>query len=139
LLRDLGGPDLGAVGFAIGFTPTLIALEELGLMPASVDQATAAFVVQADPGLSREVFLLAEELRRGGVSAVFDTEGKSLTAQMKAAGKGGHRLAIVLGPDEVERGVVQVKDLASGEQREVPRGELVRAARALLAAEKGGA
>jgi histidyl-tRNA synthetase len=139
LLRDLGGPDLGAVGFAIGFTATMIALAELGLTPAGGDVAPAAFVVQADPGLARAVFLLAEELRRGGVSAIFDTEGKTLKAQMKAAGKGGHRLAIVLGPDEVERGVVQLKDLASGDQREIPRGEVVRAARALLAPPQGGA
>jgi len=133
LLRDLGGPDLGAVGFAIGFTATMIALAELGLTPAAPDRAPAAFVVHADPALANDVFLLAEELRQGGVSAVFDTEGKSLKAQMKAAGKGGHRLAIVLGPDEVERGVAQLKDLARGEQREVPRAELVAAANAVLA------
>jgi histidyl-tRNA synthetase len=139
LLRDLGGPDLGAVGFAIGFTATMIALAELGLTPAVGNDAPAAFVVQADPGLSRDVFLLAEELRAGGVSAVFDTEGKSLKAQMKAAGKGGHRLAIVLGPDEVERGVVQLKDLGTGDQRAVPRAEIVAASRALLGLAQPGA
>jgi len=63
---------------------------------------------------------------------VFDTEQKSVKAQMKAAGKGGHRVALLLGPDELARGGVQVKDLAGGEQREVRRGEVVAAVRALL-------
>ncbi len=132
LLRDLGGPDLGAVGFAIGFTATLIALQELGLSPGGAPAPPAAYVAAAGDGLEREVFLLAEELRAGGVSAVFDTEAKSLKAQMKAAGKGGHRVALLLGPEELERGVVQVKDLAGGEQRAVPRGRLVAEVRAFL-------
>jgi histidyl-tRNA synthetase len=132
LLRDLGGPDLGAVGFAIGFTATLIALQELGLSPGGASAPPAAYVAAAGDGLEREVFLLAEELRAGGVSAVFDTEAKSLKAQMKAAGKGGHRLALLLGPEELERGVVQVKDLAGGEQRAVPRDRLVDEVRAFL-------
>ncbi|MEM7308624.1 MAG: histidine--tRNA ligase [Planctomycetota bacterium] len=138
LLRDLGGPDLGAVGFAIGFTPTLIALEELGLVPSAADAATDAYAVAAGDGLEREVFLLAEELRRGGVSTVYDTEKKSVKSQLKAAAKGGHRLAVLLGPDELERGVVQLKDLAAGEQREVARAQLVAEARALLAAPAAG-
>jgi histidyl-tRNA synthetase len=132
LLRDLGGPDLGAVGFAIGFTATLIALEELGLSPAGPPAAPAAYVVAAGEGLEREVFALAEELRRAGISAVFDTEQKSVKAQMKAAGKGGHRVALLLGPDELARDGVQIKDLTGGEQREERRGAVVAAVRALL-------
>ena len=140
LVRDLGGPDLGAVGFAIGFTATLIVLEELGLALPGTDTAAAApeaYIVAAGDGLEREVFLLAEELRRGGVSAVYDTEGKSVKSQMKSAGKGGHRLAVVLGPDELERGVVQLKDLEAKEQHEVVRGELIAAALGALGGSKG--
>ncbi|MCZ6598361.1 MAG: histidine--tRNA ligase [Planctomycetota bacterium] len=124
LVRDLGGPDLGAVGFAIGFTATLLVLEQLGLSPGAggEDRLRAeAYVVAAGEDLDQEVYRLAEELRRAGVSCVYDTERKSLKAQMKAAGRGGHRLALILGPDELERSVVQLKDLAAGEQREVPR------------------
>ena len=51
---------------------------------------------------------------------------------MKEAGKGGHRFAAVIGPDELERGTVQLKDLATGEQRELARAELVDALRAAL-------
>ena len=121
------------MGFAIGFTPTLIALEQLGLTPSAGASAAPAYVVAAGADLEREVFLLAEELRRAGVGAVFDTEGKSVKAQMKAAARGGHRLAVVLGPDELERGVVQLKDLDAAEQHEVARTSLAERAAALLA------
>ena len=134
LIRDLGGPDLGAVGFAIGFTGTLIALDELGLLPAGGGEAVAAaYVVGTDPTTAGEVLRVAEELRAAGVAAVYDHEAKSLKAQMKSAGRGGHRLAAIVGPDEIASGTVQLKDLERGEQRAVPRAGLAEAARALLA------
>lgn len=133
LLRDLGGPDLGAVGFAIGFSGTLIVLRELGLLEGVAESSPAAYVVAADPACRGAVFRVAEQLRNAGVGAVFDVEQKSFKAQLKAAGRGGHRAAVLLGPDELERGVVQLKDLALGEQVEVAADELVVRMRELLA------
>jgi histidyl-tRNA synthetase len=133
LVRDLGGPDLAAVGFAIGFTGTLLVLHELGLSPVLRAEETAlVYVAAAGAGLEREVFRLAEELRRAGLSALYDVEGRGLKAQMKVAGRGGHRFAVVLGEEEAARGSAQLKDLASGEQREVARGELATAIGAAL-------
>jgi histidyl-tRNA synthetase len=132
LLSDLGGPDLGAVGFAIGFTPTILVLEELGLTGAIAEAVPEAYVVAADEAGRALVFQLAEELRAAGVGAVYDLEGRGLKAQMRAAGRGGQRLAILVGSDELARGVVTLKDLGRREQREVERGSLVEAvARAL--------
>jgi histidyl-tRNA synthetase len=58
------------------------------------------------------------------VAALYDVEQRSLKAQMKLAGKGGHRYAVLLGGEEQKRGTVQLKDLASGEQHELARAEL---------------
>ncbi len=140
LIRDLGGPDLGAVGFAIGFTGTLLALRELGREPARRGEETPlVFVAAAGEDLEREVFSLAEELRSAGLSAVYDVEGRGLKAQMKLAGRGGHRFAVVFGADEAARGTVQLKDLEGGEQREIPRGTLVaEIGSALPGAARGG-
>ncbi len=124
LIRELGGPDLGAVGCAIGFTGTLIALEELGVKPQAVASVADGYVVAAGDDLDAEVFALAEELRAQGVSVVYDVEGKSVKAQMKGANAGGHRFALVVGSTELERGTVQVKDLDAGEQSEVARGDV---------------
>src|SRR5688572_7345631 len=128
LVRDLGGPDLGAVGFAVGFTSTLVRLRELELLKAIQEETPAVFLVRVDEGdpvLEREIFQLAEELRSAGVSCVYDVEARSLKAQMKQAGRGGHRFAVLVGGAERARGTVQLKDLGTGEQHEIPRGELV--------------
>ena len=130
LVRDLGGPDLGAVGFAVGFTPTMVAMRELGIGPQQESKGALVFIVAAGEGLEDEVFRLAEELRAAKVSCVYDVEQRSLKNQMKQAGKGGHRYALVLGGDELARGSVQLKDLELGEQHELPRAELVARLRA---------
>jgi histidyl-tRNA synthetase len=135
LLRELGGPDLPAAGFAIGFEPVLVALEDKGLLPDSAPAAADVFAVAADPDSEREVLCVADALRLAGVSCVYDLEGKSMKAQLKAAGRGGHRFAVLIGPDELERGVAQLKDLGAGQQTEVPRGALAEAVRRALAQE----
>jgi len=135
LLRDLGGPDLPAVGFAIGFTGTLIVLEELGLKAGLVLPVPDVYVVAADETGREAAFAIAEELRAAGLGAVFDLESKGVKAQMKAASKGEYPLAIIVGTDELERGVVTLKDLTRREQNEVARDELVAATRRARASE----
>ena len=132
LLRDLGGPDLGAVGFAVGFTPTLTVLEELGLLADLLPRPTDVFVVGAGPELRGEVLAIAEELRRGGVSAVYDVEGRSLKSQMKQAGGGSFHLAVIVGLDELAAGTAQVKHLARTELVTAPRGALLEEVRRRL-------
>ncbi|MSR62361.1 MAG: histidine--tRNA ligase [Planctomycetes bacterium] len=133
LVHELGGPELGAVGFAVGFTGTLLVLRELGLLGAVRERSVEVFVASAGEGLDEEVFRLAEELRAAGLSTVYDVEARSLKAQMKLAGKAEHAFAVVLGGDELQRGTVQLKDLAKGEQRELARAELVATLRATQA------
>lgn len=133
LVRDLGGPDLGAVGFAIGFEPTLVVLEELGMTREQPGEVFDAYVVVADETLAREAFRVASELRAVGLSAVYDVEARSMKSQMKQAGGGDYRLAVILGPEELEAGSVQIKDLSTKEQVSVARGELGRVARERIA------
>ena len=125
LMRDLGGPDLGAVGFAVGFVGTQLVLAELGLTQDHAVRVPEAYVVAASEALGSEVFLLAEELRRAGIAAVYDLDGRTVKNQMKVANRGGHRFAIILGTREHEGGIVQLKDMHAGKQDEVPRGDLV--------------
>jgi histidyl-tRNA synthetase len=138
LVRDLGGPDLGAAGFAVGFSGTLLVLEELGLLqglPAPVPQA---YVVAADASVAGEVLRIAGELRREGISAVYDVEEKNLKGQLRRAVADGQRIAVIVGPDELASGTLAVKDLTSAEQHEVPRQGLVERVRSLLGASSKG-
>ena len=132
LVHSLGGPEVPAVGFAVGFSATLIALGELGLLSDLQPEPTQVYVLAADEAVRTEGFAVTAELRRAGFSAVFDCEGKSFKSQMKAAAGGGHSLAVILGPDELAAGTVQLKDLRNREQVELPRAELLDAVRSKL-------
>ncbi|MCC7011598.1 MAG: histidine--tRNA ligase [Planctomycetes bacterium] len=132
LVRDLGGPDLPAVGFAIGFTGALIVLQESGLASSIQAPPVDVYVVAASPGLEADVMALAQLLRDGGLSAIFDVEGRSVKSQFKAANTAGHPLVAVLGEDEKRAQCVQLKDMRSSVQERVALAELTRKARTLL-------
>jgi len=133
LVEQLGGPDLGAVGFAIGFSGTLAALEDAGLLEGRTEPPPDCFVASADDSTHDAAFAVASELRAAGVSAVFDPEARRLKNQLKLASKSGCPFVVVVGSAELEQGVVQVKDMAKQEQETVPRGELAARVRDGLA------
>ncbi|MEZ5980273.1 MAG: histidine--tRNA ligase [Planctomycetota bacterium] len=132
LVEQLGGPDLGAVGFAIGFTGTLTALEEAGKLAAHTTPPPECFVASADETSHDAAFSIAHELRAAGVSAVFEPDDRKLKAQLKVAARTGSPVVAVVGSTELEQGTVQLKDMARAQQEAVPRAELAARVRALL-------
>jgi histidyl-tRNA synthetase len=128
LIAEMGGPELGAVGFAIGVTPTMLALQLQG-HPAMQPQPAgiALFVAPVSDAERQAAFLLAERLRAAGLPCDTDYEQKSLKAQFKAADKRGVRLVLVLGADEVQGNVVKVRDLGRSEDVVLPVDEQLAA------------
>lgn len=121
LLADLGGQPTGAVGFAIGVTPTMLALHQQGHPAMAPRDATVpVFVAPVGDEQREAAFLLTDTLRREGLCCDTDFEQKSLKALFKAAPKRGVRLMLVLGPDEVAAGTVQVRDLERGTDQKLP-------------------
>jgi histidyl-tRNA synthetase len=122
----LGGPSLPCVGFAIGAEAAILAMEcELG--PGDdARRATQAFVVCFAKELRADCFALLQELRHAGLAAEMDFEGRSPKAQMRTANKLGVLLCLLLGPDELERGEVTLKDMSDGRQWSVPRSEVAQ-------------
>jgi histidyl-tRNA synthetase len=68
---------------------------------------------------------LAHGLRDGGKLVMYALRDQAVRKQFNQAGNAGAREAIVLGPDEVSRGMAVVRDMATGEEREVSLGELL--------------
>ena len=125
LAEDLGYAErFPGIGWALGVDRTLLALSTAGAAPEDVARVEA-FVVVADSALTAMAFRLVTELRRAGVATDLGFEGRSVKAQFKVADRSGARWTLILGADEIERGVVTVKDLRSGEQHEVGRAEVV--------------
>ncbi len=120
LVEALGGPATPAIGFAMGIERMLLVME-----PDEGAGRADVFVVVTDPALRRDAARLLKDLRAAGLSADADLRGGSVKSQLRRADKSGARAALFLGPAEVERGIVQLKDLGSGEQAEVARAEVV--------------
>lgn len=130
LVKELGGPETPAVGVGMGIERVLIVLETMGRLPQG--PRPDAFVIPAGPEAEGEARQLARELRTEGLSAVTDPNARSLKSQLGQADKARARLALLLGPDEIEKGVVQVRLLDVSERLDVARGEIVAKVRELL-------
>ena len=126
LISDLGGPDFGGIGFGSGVERMLLAAAS-----RETDAAIDLFFVALAPEARVPAMRLAGALRAEGVSCDLDFGGRGAKGQFKQADRSGAAFAAILGEDELSRGTIKVRDMSSGEEREVSvadgAGELVRA------------
>ncbi|MFC9237806.1 histidine--tRNA ligase [Streptomyces decoyicus] len=118
LSEMIGGPALPSVGWALGVDRTVLALEAEGVT-LDIPAATAVYAVPLGEEARRVLFGVVTELRRSGLATDFAFGGKGLKNAMKSANRSGARLALVAGERDLAEGVVQLKDLESGEQSAV--------------------
>lgn len=125
LVQKMGGMAIPAVGFAVGLERILMAQGEKGI-PAGTDSA-GCYVAAVSAGQIPDALRLAEELRGQGVSAWSNLEERPLRRQMEQAAKlVPNGRVLILGEEEVQKGFVTVKEMATGQQRQVPRADLLR-------------
>ena len=133
LTRDVGGDPIPGVGFAMGDLVITLILEKYGLLPKDLNINPAPVLVTVfDEKLLLESFKLASELRRAGLRVVCYPEATKLQKQLKYADRTGAKIALVLGPDEVENSQVAVKNLTNGEQVMVLRSAVVDTVKEIL-------
>jgi histidyl-tRNA synthetase len=77
--------------------------------------------------------VLLRDLRRAGLEAHMEYEGRSIKSQMKRADRLKAAFALILGEDELAASAVTVKDMSTGDQARVPRGAVIDHCRALVA------
>ena len=123
LMDEVAGRDVPGLGFAVGFERILLALEAAGVVLGDVP-APCVYVACAGDELRAKAFSIVQGLRDAGVRVQADLQGRSLKAQFKQANKAGAAFTVVVGADELERGEVQVRDMASHEEEFVGLGEL---------------
>ena len=133
LTRDVGGDPIPGVGFAMGDVVITLILEKYGLLPKNLNTNPApVFVTVFDQERLLASFKLASELRRAGLNVVCYPEATKLQKQFKYADRIGAKATLVLGPDEMERGQVAVKNLINGEQVSVARDDLIATLKGIL-------
>jgi histidyl-tRNA synthetase len=124
LSEELGGPNLPSVGWALGADRTLLAMRSEGIEPPT-GADLAVFAVPLGEDARKRLFAVVTELRRLGVAADFAYGNKGIKGAMKSADRSGARYALVLGERDIAEGVVQLKELATGEQQTVPLAGIV--------------
>jgi len=132
LVKKLGGPDLPAVGFAIGDMTFSLLLEQRGLLPPLVS-APDVYCVIGGAVERLMAFREIHALRAAGVRVEYPLRDLAFGKQFKAAAESGARLALILGGDELARGVVKVRNLGQRSEVEVPRDAVVAHVRDFLA------
>lgn len=123
LVKELGGSETPAVGVGMGIERALIVLEAAGLLPEA--PRPEAFVIAAGAEAENGALGLARDLRAVGLTALIDPSGRSLKSQLGQADKAKAKLALLLGPDEIEKGIVQVRVLDKSERLDVSRADIV--------------
>ncbi len=120
LARDLGGPDLPAIGFAIGEDRLLEVLPT----EASAAPEHRVFLAAMGPEAREQALGLLQALRSKGLPAEMDFEDRSLKAQLTLADRLGATYAVILGGRELESGEALVRHMATGFQELVPLDDL---------------
>ncbi|HYK66040.1 MAG TPA: His/Gly/Thr/Pro-type tRNA ligase C-terminal domain-containing protein, partial [Patescibacteria group bacterium] len=124
LVETMGGAAVAGIGFAIGVDRLALALEAAGTTP---DHAPDAAIVALGAAATRHATAVARELRASNLKVEMLSPERKMKALLARASKIGARFAVIIGDDEIARGVVQLRDLKQSTQREIPIGEAARA------------
>ena len=132
LIGMFSGEQVPACGFSLGLERILVVMAERDMFPASVTRVGADVLVTIwNRERMSDALALAADLRRAGIRVDVYPEPDKLGKQFKYAASRGIPFVAVVGDDEAARGDVTVKDMTSGEQRAVPRAQVVETLRTL--------
>ncbi len=121
MMKDFGGPDIGAIGFAMGVERLLSVVEP---MPPAERFVYIAYLGEE---AKREAILLARFLRSQGIECLLEFKERGLKSQLGRANKLQASWALIIGEDEVRKKRYQLKDLKAGTQTELAGEEIPKA------------
>ncbi|MDD4939711.1 MAG: histidine--tRNA ligase [Candidatus Omnitrophica bacterium] len=128
LVSELGGPKAGAIGFAMG-------VERLLLVTNHKPQVTSkglVYIISLGDEAKKAGAKLLYLLREAGVASDTDHEDRSLKGAMRRANDMAAKTVLIIGEDEIKKGVVTLKDMASGEQKEIKRENILEELKAYI-------
>ncbi len=114
LVKELGGPDTPAIGFAIGFDRLVEVMEQIGedLSDSDLD----LFIISLGDTAMKKGYLWVCELNQAGIKTEMDYRGKSLKALMKRANKFNARYVLIVGENELDQNAAVLRDMNTKDQ-----------------------
>lgn len=118
LIEELGGQKTPSLGFAMGLERLMLLMEAQNCeFPES--SAPDLFIVALGEKATLKAVEIARDMREEGFTCLYDLNKRSIRAQMKYADKLGAKFNIVLGDNEIEKGVCKLKNMQTGEETEI--------------------
>lgn len=124
LVGQIGGQDQPGVGLGLGLERILLVLKSQGVEIPEAPHVDVYFIGMGEAA-NRETVRLLYLAREAGLLAERDYLGRKMKAQMKSADRYDARFVAILGEDELSRGEIAVKAMATGDQINVPLAELI--------------
>lgn len=118
LVEELGGPSTPGIGFAFSIERLIMALKAKGLVDNPVPKLDCFVVALGEEAKDKSAELLYQ-LRKAGISADKDYLDRKMKAQFKAADRLGATYTAILGEDELTNKKINVKNMVTGEQKEI--------------------
>lgn len=118
LIAQLGGNDVSGIGFAVGIERILMLLENIGVEIPNPNKLKIYLAPMGEDAYTK-VFSIATQLREHGISVDFDHMNRGIKAQFKYADKIGVEYVGVIGSNELEKGIIKLKKMADGTEKEI--------------------
>lgn len=120
LIRQLGGPDTPAIGFACGLERIMLLMQELD--KPGID----FYLVLLHEKAMEKGHKLAQKLREQGLSGNISYQTSSAKSQLREANKQNARKCILLGEEELQNNTLQVKDMLDGTQKQIQENDIAQ-------------
>jgi histidyl-tRNA synthetase len=128
LVAELGGPELGACGFAIGIERLFGCISEKDKHDLKQKKGLFIYIVYFNEETRLRSFEVLSFLRKNGISADMDYSSlgcPSLKSQMRQANTLGAKYTIIIGENEIKNHILTVKNMKSGQQKKITQEELL--------------
>lgn len=123
LIEDLGGPNTPGIGFGMGMERLLMALEAENINLINEDQLDS-FMIAVGEKAEKEAITILHKLRQSGIQIDKDYQGRKMKGQFKAANRYNAKFVLILGEDELEKDIINVREMETGDQEEVKLDQL---------------
>lgn len=119
LIQQFGGPDIPAIGFAVGIDRTLMLMKQLNLKITEEKNKSKIYIIVLNEDCEYYSFEVLKFLREKNFVCDINYNIKSLNSELKRAEKLGYDFAIIIGENEVEAGELSVKNIKEYKQHKI--------------------
>lgn len=121
LVKEMGGPDIPAVGFAVGIDRVVPLIKE----KENKENEIIYFISLGEKAKTKGIEIM-KKLVEEKIKVEIDYEDRSLREYLKIANKTGKRWCIILGDNEIEKGIIILKNMTEGFQEEIKQEEMIK-------------